>query len=125
MFQEKSKSKYGHAERLQNLRLKKQLTWEQLADLLGLTVAMLYHVKRGFRNLSEKAVYRLEQAEVAAGLRRPAPQETSTSKNENPDLELGLKRLRTKLNALDPKTQKRLLGSFLQILDAQRKTSSK
>lgn len=125
ILQEKSKSKYGHAERLQILRLKKQLTWEQLAELLGLSAAMLYHVKRGVRNLSEKAVYRLEQAEVTAGLRPPAASETSSFKQENSDLEIGLKRLRTKLNALDPKTQKRLLGSFLQILDAQRKASSK
>ena len=79
-LQEKSKSKYGHAERLQILRLKKQLSWEQLAELLGLSVAMLYHVKRGVRNLSEKAVYRLEQAEVTAGLRPPAASETSSFK---------------------------------------------
>lgn len=125
ILQEKSKSKYGHAERLQILRLKKQLSWEQLAELLGLSVAMLYHVKRGVRNLSEKAVYRLEQAEVTAGLRPPATSETLSLKQENSDLEKGVKQFRTKLAALDPKSQKRMLKVILQILDAQRKALSK
>jgi transcriptional regulator with XRE-family HTH domain len=126
IVQLKSIDKYSVAERLLNLRLRKQLTWEQLADLLGMAVSMLYHVKRGNRNLSEKALFRLEQAEIAAGLRRPAPQETSTSKHENSDLQIGLKRLHAKLNPLNPQAQKRILKAVLQILDeAQRKALSK
>lgn len=39
------------------------MTWSQLAEKLGISVSMIMMVKRGQRNLSAKAVYRLEQAE--------------------------------------------------------------
>jgi transcriptional regulator with XRE-family HTH domain len=103
------------------LRLKEQLTWEQLAESLGLTVAMLHHVKRGIRNLSEKAQYRLEQAEIVAGLRPSTSHKTSLSKPQNPDLEIGLNRLRVKLSALDSKSQGRVLKAILQIVEGVQK----
>jgi len=99
------------------------LTWKQVAEKIGVGVTMLMMVKSGRRNLSNKVLYRLEQAEVAVGLQPPTAHETLSFKQENSDLEKGMKRFRAKLAALDPKTQKRLLGSFLQILNAQRKTS--
>ena len=74
-MQQKRAEKSSIAERLQKLRLKKQFTWEQLADMVGLTASMLYQVKRGERGLSDKALYRLEQAEIVAGLRSPAVHE--------------------------------------------------
>jgi transcriptional regulator with XRE-family HTH domain len=125
-MQAKSIKKYTIQERLQNLRLKEQLTWEQLAESLGLTAAMLHHVRRGIRNLSEKARYRLERAEIDAGLRPPTSQGFPAIKLENLDLENGLKRLRAKLNTLNPQAQKRVLKAILQILDeAQKRPKAK
>ena len=86
---------------------------------------MLMMVKSGRRNLSNKTLYRLEQAEIAAGLHSPVARETLSFKQENSDLEKGVKQFRTKLAALDPKSQKRMLKVILQILDAQRKALSK
>jgi transcriptional regulator with XRE-family HTH domain len=120
-MQAKSINKYTIPERLQNLRLKEQLTWEQLAASLGLTAAMIHHVKRGIRNLSEKAQYRLEQAEVVAGLRASTSQKTSLSKSENPGLKIGLNRLHVKLSALDSKSQSRVLKAILQIVEGVQK----
>jgi transcriptional regulator with XRE-family HTH domain len=121
-MQAKSINKYTIPERLQNLRLKEQLTWEQLAESLGLTAAMIHHVKRGIRNLSEKAQYRLEQAEIVAGLRTSTSQKTSLSKSDNPGLKIGLNRLRVKLSALDSRSQVRVLKAMLQIVEGvQRK----
>jgi transcriptional regulator with XRE-family HTH domain len=124
-MQDKSLIKCSIPERLQNLRLKKQLTWERLAVSLDLTVSMLFQVKAGNRNLSDKALYRLEQAEIAAGLRPPPSPKASSSKLENSDLDTGLNRLRAKLSVLDSKTQERILKAFWQILDAQRTTLGK
>ena len=124
-MQQKRAEKSSIAERLQKLRLKKQFTWEQLADMVGLTASMLYQVKRGERGLSDKALYRLEQAEIVAGLRSPAVHETDASKSEDPSLDIWMQRLRRKLSALDPKSRERMLKVILQILDAQRKASSK
>jgi transcriptional regulator with XRE-family HTH domain len=39
------------------------MTWGQVAKKLGISVSMFMMVKRGERNLSAKALYRLEQAE--------------------------------------------------------------
>jgi transcriptional regulator with XRE-family HTH domain len=124
-MQQKRAEKSSIAERLQKLRLEKQFTWEQLADMVGLTASMLYQVKRGERGLSDKALYRLEQAEITAGLRPPAVHETAASKSEDPSLDIWMQRLRRKLSALDPKSRERMLKVILQILDAQRKASSK
>ena len=56
-------------ERLEVLREKQRWTWQQLAEKLDLSVSMLMMVKRGQRELSKRAQWRLEDAEVAAGLR--------------------------------------------------------
>jgi transcriptional regulator with XRE-family HTH domain len=56
-------------ERLQRLRRLQGLTWNQVGQKLGVGVGMLMMVKTGRRNLSEKALARLEWAEVEAGLR--------------------------------------------------------
>jgi transcriptional regulator with XRE-family HTH domain len=102
------------------------LTWKQVAEKIGVGVTMLMMVKSGRRNLSNKTLYRLEQAEVAAGLQPPTARETLSFKQENSDLEKGVKRFRAKLAALDPKSQKRMLKALLQILDvAQRKVLRK
>jgi transcriptional regulator with XRE-family HTH domain len=58
-------------ERLQLLRQKLRLEWGQLAERLGLSRAMLDFVRKGQRNLSFKALNRLEDAERAAGILPP------------------------------------------------------
>jgi transcriptional regulator with XRE-family HTH domain len=50
-------------DRLKALRLHNQWTWDQLAKELDLSVSMIYQVNRGGQNLSDKALYRLEQLE--------------------------------------------------------------
>jgi transcriptional regulator with XRE-family HTH domain len=57
-------------ERLEKLRTNQQLTWSQVAEKLGVKVAMLMMVKGGQRNLSEKVLAKLEWAEVEAGLKK-------------------------------------------------------
>ena len=56
-------------ERLEVLREKQRWTWQQLAEKLDLSVSMLMMVKRGHRELGKRAQWRLDDAEVAAGLR--------------------------------------------------------
>ena len=60
---------YSASERLQKLRIKKQLTWSQIARRLRLSESMLYKALRGDARFSERALFRLLQAEIAAGLR--------------------------------------------------------
>jgi transcriptional regulator with XRE-family HTH domain len=50
------------------------LTWEQVAEKLGVSVSMLMMVKRGHRNLSPKSLYRLEQAELEVADRKSQAQ---------------------------------------------------
>lgn len=56
-------------DRLEKLRSVQQLTWAQVAEKLGVKVAMLMMVKGGQRNLSERVLTRLEWAEFEAGLK--------------------------------------------------------
>src|SRR5882672_2419038 len=68
MQAENRKKKLPLFERLDRLRRTQQLTWSQVAEELGVSVAMLMMAKAGSRNLSEKVLARLEWAEVEAGL---------------------------------------------------------
>ena len=65
-------------ERVEEYRIKAGKTWDQVASDIGLSRSMLMMIKSGKRNLSAKALYRLEQAEISAGI-RPSP-----SVRENP-----------------------------------------
>ncbi len=58
-------------ERLEKYRVKTGKTWPEVADDIGLGKSMLMMVKTGKRSLSSKALYRLEQAEIDAGIRAP------------------------------------------------------
>ena len=60
-------------ERLEKLKNTKDFTWEQLAEKLALSVSMLMQVKSGDRQLSPRALFRLECAEKLAGLRYSEP----------------------------------------------------
>lgn len=72
----KSDTKLYHPfERVDRYRIKSGQTWKQVAERLGISVAMLMMTKTGKRNISEKVIARLESAEKEAGL---APVETQT-----------------------------------------------
>jgi transcriptional regulator with XRE-family HTH domain len=66
--QDKSADKSSVPQRLERLRVHTQSTWEQVAERIGITSSMLYQVKRGDRQLSSKAIFRLEMAEKEARL---------------------------------------------------------
>lgn len=57
-------------QRLRRFQVGEGQTWEEVAKRLGISVSMLMMVKRGRRNLSEKALYRLEQAELETAERK-------------------------------------------------------
>lgn len=61
-------------ERLRQYQLSENLTWKQVGERLGVGVSMLMMVKRGERNLSEKALYRLEQLERDVASRKSRAQ---------------------------------------------------
>jgi len=61
-------------QRLRRFQVGEGLTWAQVAKRLGISVSMLMMVKNGHRNLGEKAVYQLEQAEREAEARKSAAQ---------------------------------------------------
>ena len=66
--QDKSAAKSSVPQRLERLRVHTQSTWGQVAERIGITTSMLYQVKRGDRQLSSKAIFRLEMAEKEARL---------------------------------------------------------
>lgn len=58
-------------ERIDNYRNKTGQTLDQVAKAIGVGKSMLMMVKSGKRHLSSKALYRLEQAELEAGISSP------------------------------------------------------
>jgi transcriptional regulator with XRE-family HTH domain len=50
-------------QRLRRFQVSEGMTWVQVAKMLDISVSMVMMVKRGERNLSPKAMYRLEHAE--------------------------------------------------------------
>ena len=67
-MQDKSHIKSPIYDRVENLRVQTNRSWDQVAELLEIDRSMFFHVKKGRRNLSKKAIYRLEEAERAAGI---------------------------------------------------------
>lgn len=51
-------------DRLRKIRLRDQITWEQLAEKLSLSESMIYQVIAGKNNLSDKAIHRLTALEA-------------------------------------------------------------
>ena len=54
--------------RLERLRVISGKTWNQIAEDLEVDRSLLFHVKAGTRKLSPKVIFRLEQAEILAGI---------------------------------------------------------
>lgn len=57
--------------RVDRLRIVTNKTWAEISTLLDIDRSMFFHIKAGRRKLSEKAVFRLEQAEIEAGISPP------------------------------------------------------
>lgn len=84
-MQDKSAELFSIVQRLEKLRVLKQLTWIETAELLGLSDSMLYQVRRGDKQMSDKAIHRLELAEqeLSEKLHTTAP---SSTDSQNRDL---------------------------------------
>ncbi|HEY5912028.1 MAG TPA: hypothetical protein VJA21_15600 [Verrucomicrobiae bacterium] len=70
--QEKKLSTDSVVERLRRYQVSQGLPWHKVAEKLGVTRGMVMMVLRGDRNLSAKALFRLEQAEREVAGRRSA-----------------------------------------------------
>ena len=57
--------------RLDRYRVSQNITWKDVAHKLGVGVSMLMMIKTGQRNLGKKALFKLEQAEIEAGIITP------------------------------------------------------
>ena len=68
-------------DRLERLRSHHDWTWAQVGNAIGVKVPMLMMVKKEKRKLSSKAMRRLVDAEIAAGL-RPPPREAASHPSE-------------------------------------------
>lgn len=73
MMQQKSAVECSHGDRLKRLRAKLQVEWADLANRLDLSTSMCFQVAKGAKNLSDLALFRLEDAERAAGILPPKP----------------------------------------------------
>ena len=60
---------FSQAARLKNLRVRRQLKWRDMAALLEVSPSMIYQVLADKRRLSDKALFRLESAEIEASLK--------------------------------------------------------
>jgi transcriptional regulator with XRE-family HTH domain len=121
-MQQESDTKLYRA-RLDRLHAVRGETWAQVAADLGVSVAMLMMVRTGKRNLSAKAIYRLQEAERAAGIPAPAARQTASAPFFNPanDPEIAarawqiLDKFTREIADLPPARQDRLRGYILDI----------
>lgn len=113
-MQEKSEEKCSPVQRLDKLRVTLQLNWAEVAAQVGLSESMLYQVKAGKKNLSDKAIFRLEQAERSAGL-APAFQEQFQSASGEETTRLLESATRKELfSIMPPEVQKLLMEGDLE-----------
>src|SRR5262245_18335729 len=56
---------------IEEFKRQRELTWSEVADKIGVTVAMLMMVKSGKRRLSKKSLERFKQAEREAPSPKP------------------------------------------------------
>ena len=80
-------------DRLDALRVRRGTTWDVIAEELGISKSMIFHVKRGSRNLGKKALYRLEELE------RREEADSDTSQGEASKAECARQQVITKLEA--------------------------
>lgn len=68
MRQYKSENFVNIFERVENVRIRLNLTWDEMAKKLGVDRSFFFHLKAGRRGFSSKVIYKLEQAESEAGI---------------------------------------------------------
>lgn len=83
-MQEQSAEKCSSGKRLDRLRVTLQSNWADIAQKLDLSESMVYQVKSGKKELSEKAIYRLEQAEREAGIAPPLTEQVKAARSQGP-----------------------------------------
>ena len=70
--------------RLDRLRKARGMTWKELAADLRISYTMVYFIKTGRRSLGVKALHRLREAEIFAGL-RPVGKPAAATDTEEKD----------------------------------------
>lgn len=99
-------------DRLENYRIKTGKTWQQVGADIGLGKSMLMMVKTGRRDMSPKALYRLEQAEIEAGIKRPGGVKEEpgqyTTRNDNAEMRRDLRGMKKDLAAMDKRVDQML-----------------
>ncbi len=84
-MQEETAKKVSAFPRLEKLRIERGLTWDDLAHKLGVSVSLLYQVRRGASGLSERTLHRLTALENHARIDfAPAASPHDTSLRETP-----------------------------------------
>jgi transcriptional regulator with XRE-family HTH domain len=71
--QQQSAIQCNQGERLKRLRAALQVEWKVFAQRMDLSVSMCMQVVKGTKNLSDLALFRLEEVERSAGLYQPPP----------------------------------------------------
>jgi transcriptional regulator with XRE-family HTH domain len=70
-LQAKDEQTLSFLNRLDKLRLSERWTWEQAAKSIGLSRTMLHYLRSGRSSVTDKTLYRLAEAEKAAGVETP------------------------------------------------------
>lgn len=70
-MQEQNSTIFTPFKRVENLRVKRDWTWDQLANHLNVNRSLFFHLKAGKTNLSKRVMYRLAEAEREAGIEPP------------------------------------------------------
>jgi transcriptional regulator with XRE-family HTH domain len=84
-MQEDTARKVSAFPRMEKLRIERGLTWEELARKLGVSVSLLYQVRRGASGLSDRTLHRLTALENDARTDfAPAAHPRDTSVREPP-----------------------------------------
>ncbi len=98
-MQEKKLSPDSVADRLRRYQVSQGLPWHKVAEKLGVTRGMVMMVLRGDRNLSAKALFKLERAEHEAADRRSVAERFVESS-------IGKQDLVAQMLGKEPKTKK-------------------
>lgn len=72
--------------RLEVLKKSMKLSWGELAETLGVSRSMVDQVRKGTRVFGPKAVRRLEELEVQAGIREALSSSTQMPEEQNNDI---------------------------------------
>lgn len=72
-MQEKNKADEDIVQRIYDIKIKTVKSWNEVADVLGISRAMLHLIRQHKYPLNEQASRRLVEAEIQAGIRKPEP----------------------------------------------------